>query len=179
MSMTWNSRDSVRNGQTVAGLLCFFLLAACVAAPATDTPAPALVETLQTVMPQKEGPYHGQRVTIRKAQARTVSKEDPWIKRIVHPDDYAKLRTPVLISAEVTRPFRDLTKTASPVIVLNGQPFSNSIVVRDETDRVYAVVLDSTKLGPVLDIQVGWIGALQETLSPPVKVKLATENTEN
>lgn len=177
--MTWNSRDSVRTGQTVAGLLCFFLLAACVAAPATDTPAPALVETLQTVLPPKEGPYHGQRVTIRKAQARTVSTEDPWIKRIVHPDDYAKLRAPVLISAEVTRPFRDLTKTASPIIVLNGQPLTNSTVMRDQTDRVYAVALNSTQLKPVINIQVGWLGALPETLSPPVKVKLAAENTEN
>jgi hypothetical protein len=179
MSMTWNSRDSVRNGQTVAGLLCFFLLAACVAAPATDTPAPALVETLPTVSPPSEGPYHGERVTIRKAQAQAVSMEDTWIKRVVHPDDYSKLRAPVLISAEVTGNFSDLPRTASPIIVLNGQPLSNSIVVRDETDRVYAVVPDSTKLGPVLNIQVGWIGALPETLSPPVKVKLATENTEN
>lgn len=174
--MTWNSRDSATGWQTVALLLCPIVLAACVAAPATDAPAPALVDTLPTVSPPSEGPYHGERVQIRKVQAQMVSRDDPWIKRIVHPDDYAKLRAPVLISAEVTRPFRNLARTASPVIVLNGQPLTNSIVVRDKIDRVYAVAPNRMQLGPVMNIQVGWFGALPETLSPPVEVKLAPEN---
>jgi hypothetical protein len=141
----------------------------------TDAPAPALVDNLPTSTAPNEGPYHGQRVTIRQAQAKTVSKEDPWIKRIVHPDDYAKLRAPVLTFAEVTHRFIDLARTASPVIVINGQPLTNSIVVRDKADRVYAVAPDATELGPVMNIQVGWSGALPETLSPPVELRVSPE----
>ena len=176
--MTWNSHASARTEQTGALLVCLFFLTSCVAAPATDTPAPALVETLPTVTPPTEGPYHGQRVTIRTAQAKIVSKEDPWIMRIVNPDDFARLRAPVLISAEVTQPFRVryLARTASPIIVLNGTPLTNSIVVGDKIDRVYAVVPDSTQLRPMMNIQVGWFGALPETISPAVEVRLALEN---
>lgn len=171
--MMWNSRDNAVAGRSVALPICLILLTACVAAPMTDAPAPALAKTFSAATPPKEGPYDGQRVTIRDAQAKTMSTDDPWIKRIVHPDDYSTLRTPILVFAEVTRPFADLSKTASPVIVLNGQPLTNSIVVHDKADRVYAVVPDSTQLELVLNIQVGWFGALPETLSPAVKVKLA------
>ena len=174
--MTWNSRASERARTAVALQACLFALTACVLAPATDAPAPALTETLQTVAPSETGPYDDQRVTIRTATAQIVSKEDPWVERIVHPDDYENLSAPILISAEVARPFRDLSRTASPVIVLNGRPLTNSIVVRDETDRVYAVAEDSGQLGPVVSVQVGWFGALSRTLSSAVEVRLQTGN---
>jgi hypothetical protein len=174
--MMSNSRDSASGWQTATILLCSFVLAACVPAPSTDAPAPALVDTLPTVTPPSEGPYHGERVKIRKAQAIRISKENKWIKRIVHPDDHKRLSAPVLISAEVTHRFSDQPRTASPVIVLNGQPLTNSIVVRNKTDYVYAVAPNSTKLGSMVNIQVGWFGALPETLSPPVEVKLAPAN---
>lgn len=172
MSMTSNSHDSAPRLQAAALLLCPLVLAACVAATATDAPAPILVETLPTVLPSDEGSYHGERVQIRKAQAQMVPRDDPWIKRIVHADDFVKLQDPVLIFAEVAVRFSDRPRTASPVIVLNGQPLTNSIVVRDTTDRVYAVAPNDLQSGSVINIQVGWLGALPETLSPPVEVKL-------
>jgi hypothetical protein len=171
--MTWNSRDSTPDWLIVAVLLCSFVLVTCVAAPATDAPAPPLVEALPTVSPPSKGPYDDERVQIRKAQAQTVSRDNPWVKRIVHSDDLVKLRDPVLIYAEVAGRFSDRPRTASPVIVLNGEPLANSIVVRQETDRVYAVVPNGTRLGQVVTIQVGWLGALHETVSVPVKAKVA------
>lgn len=89
----------------------------------------------------------------------------------MHPDDVGKLRAPALISAEVGSLFLDRAKTASPVIVLDGTPLSNSIVVRDKTDRVYAVA-DGAQPGAAMNVQVGWLGALPETLSPAVEVKV-------
>ena len=171
--MTWNSRDSARAGLRIALPSCLFALVACAAAPATDAPAPALVKMPKTVTAPKEDPYHGRRPTIREVQARNVSKDDPWVKRIVHPDDIGKLRAPVLISVKVDRPFSDLARTASPVIVLDGTPLSNSIVVREETDRVHAVA-DGAQLGAALNVQVGWLGALPETLSSAVEAKVVT-----
>lgn len=170
--MTWNFRDSARAGHIVASSLCFFLLVACVAAPAIDAPEPALVAAPPAVSLAIKGPYHAERIEIRSAQAREILKEDPWVKRIVHPDDHESLRAPVLISAEVSRPFGDLSRTSSPVIVLNGKPLSNSIVVIDGADRVYAVAPDSGRLGQILRVQVGWLGALRDTIGHAVEVKL-------
>lgn len=172
--MTSNSRVSVGR-RFLAWSTCSPLLAACVAAPMIDGPGPALTETRRVVASSTQGPYDGQRVAIRAAEARGLSLDDAWLKRIVHPDDYATNRAPVLIWAEVVRPFSDLSRTASPVIVLNGKPLTNSIVVREGGDRVYAVAPDRAQLGEELSIQVGWFGALPETISPAVRVRLARE----
>ena len=171
--MTSNFHDSALRLTSVALLLCPFMLAACAAAPATDAPAPMLAKALPSVSPPAERPYHGERVQIRKAQAQIVSMGNPWIKRIVHTDDLEKLGSPVLIYAEVVDRFSELPRTAFPVIVLNGQPLANSIVVRDRLDRVYAVAGNSAQSGSVMEVQVGWFGALSETLSPPVEVQLS------
>ncbi len=167
--MTWNSQDNMRLKCTIASFFCCVFFAACVAAPLTDTPAPPVM--VGPAIPSTEGQYHRERVQIRNAEAHVVSKEDPWIKRIVHPDDYRELRNPLLISAEVVSPFGDLLRTASPVIVLNGWPLSNSIVVSGKVDRVYAVSTTSERLGHTIRVQVGWLGALSETISEPIDLK--------
>jgi hypothetical protein len=146
------------------------MFVACVVAPATDAPAPMLAKALPSVSPPAERPYHGERVQIRKAQAQIVSMGNPWIKRIVHTDDLEKLGSPILIYAEVVDRFSERPRTAFPVIVLNGQPLTNSIVVRGESDRVYAVAPSGVQLGSKMNIQVGWFGALSRTISSVVEI---------
>lgn len=169
--MTSSSRGNGRRGRLPWVAFGAALAVACVSAPASDVPAAALT----TVRPVAAAPVQSpqERVQIREARATVVANDDPMVVRIVHPDDYGRLSAPVLVTADMARPFGDLSRTTSPVLVVGGTPITNTIVPGDSISRVHAVVLNGAELPAVLSVQVGWLGALEETISPPVQVQLA------
>jgi hypothetical protein len=86
--------------------------------------------------------------------------------------DRAPVREPVLITVQVSDAFVNLSRSASPVIVVNGQPLNDTIVPFKEPNRLVAVLRDGTRLDQTLRVQVGWLGDLERTLSDPVQAQL-------
>ena len=81
--------------------------------------------------------------------------------------------SPVVISVQVAEPFANLERSASPVIVVNGQTITDSFVPHQERNRVVAFVPDGTLLDQSVSVQVGWLGDMERTLSEPVQAQVA------
>ena len=170
--MILNFRDSSSHLQILVIFLIPFVLLSCVAAPATDQPAPMLVRAALPSIAASKPVDLDKRVKIRSARAQFVSADNAWVRRIVHPENFEELVNPVLVSAEVNEKFSDRPRALPPVIVLNGQPLTRSIVVRGENDRLYAVARNGSKFGSKIQIQVGWFGSLPKTQSQVVEVSI-------
>ena len=172
--MIWNSRVNSRAPtRVIAVLLASALPAACVAPPASDTPAPSLVAE-PVVAPAIAVPVRvvaeSERIRIARVEIGAAKSDEPLVRRIVHPKYRKGLRDPVLIQAQLVRPLGDLARAASPVIVFNGRPLTNSIVVGERADRVVAVLPNRKQLLRVNRVQVGWFGDLERSLSEPIDV---------
>ena len=171
--MMWNSRAEIRAAaRALAVLLIAAPAGACVAPPATDAPAPAIISApVAPALARAE--VTSERIRLARVEIAPVEANESIVRRIVHPDDLAGLRDPVLITVHLVRPLGDLSRTASPVVVLNGEPLTNSMVTGERYDRVLAVFPSRDALKRVNLVQVGWFGDLKATLSEPLEVILA------
>jgi hypothetical protein len=152
--------------------------AAVGSAGASDAPAPAVARPAgaapltATGTKTVKGTPVVQRVKIDKVTAQTISADHTMVSAIVTDADKPALRDPVLISVDVNVPFGDLSRSSSPVIVLNGQTLGDSVVPFKERNRVVAIVRDGTRLDKDIRVQVGWLGDFDRTLSEPVQAQL-------
>lgn len=138
---------------------------------ASDAPGPAVPsagtpeQKATTVVPA------AQRIKITQVSVRAIEAEDPMISAIVTTSDRSELRNPILVSVRVAAAFTNLERTASPVIVIDGETISDSIV--RERNSVVAIVRDSTRVGRIMNVQVGWLGDFGRTLSEPVRAQMS------
>lgn len=173
--MMSNFRGKARSREcgVAAAFACTALfISACVAQPpVSDAPAAALPGIEISQAPLAEPPRADGRVQIRRAEARLVSQDDATVVRFVQPERLDRLEAPLLISVETTKPFtvQDLAKTRSPIIVLNGEPLTDSFVAGTDLSTVHAVV-DGSRAPQTLRLQVGWLGALSETISESIEI---------
>lgn len=173
--MMWNSHADIRTAACgLAVLLASALAGGCVAVPASDAPAAAVAVLSAPIAaePARPGTW-SQRIQLARVEMTPVEASEAVVLRIVHPNDLAGLHAPVLITARVVRPLGDLSRTRSPMIVLNGRPLTNSIVTGKRYDEVLAVFPDRKLLKQVNRVQVGWFGDLDATLSEPLDAILA------
>jgi hypothetical protein len=158
-------------------LLCTAILAVALTSTeqgwAADTPAPAT----RSIAPLQQGTTTtvrtAQRVKINEVSVRPLQADDPAVSRLLPESARAALKSPVMVTVQVAEPFANLERNASPVIVINGETVSDSIVPFNERNRVVAIVPDSTRLDETVRVQVGWLGDFQRTLSDPVLAHVA------
>ncbi len=173
--MMSNFRGKARSRDCAIAVACactVLFFPACVAQPTvSDAPAAALPGTETLRVSVDELPRADDRLQIRHATARLVSSDDATFARFVHPEGFDRLEEPLLISVETTTPFtvQDLAKTRSPIIVLNGEPLTDSVVAGTDLTTVHAVV-DASRARRPLRLQVGWLGALSETISDSIEI---------
>jgi hypothetical protein len=132
---------------------------------AEDSPAPAIVPPTAAVRAPA-------RVKIASVSVRPVTPAERLVATLVPETERSTLRDPVVVSVEVADAFTNLQRSSSPVIVLNGQPISDSIVPFGERNRVVALVRDGTRLEQPFRVQVGWLGDFERTLSEPVHAQV-------
>jgi hypothetical protein len=113
-----------------------------------------------------------QRVKIANISVQAITAAHPTINSMIAESDKSALRDPVLVSVQVAEPFTNLERSASPVIVINGQTIGDSFIPYNERNRVVAIVRDGTRLVEPLKVQVGWLGDFQRTLSEPVQAQV-------
>jgi len=140
-----------------------------VAAPRAPAARPMTTQTKQ----DKAATAPRERVKISNVSAQAVPPVHPMIEQFASESAKAALREPVVVSVQVATPFTGLARSASPVIVVNGQPIKDSVVPFREPDRVIAVLPDGGRFDQPLSVQVGWQGDLQRTLSEPVQAQVA------
>jgi hypothetical protein len=174
MSTTSNFHARFASSHTpFRGAVFVTALAVASGAWAADSPGPAVPsagtreQKTTTVVPA------AQRIKITQVSVRAIEAGDPIISAIVTNSERSELRNPLLVSVRVAAGFTDLARTASPVIVINGETLSDSIVPFGERNRVLAVVRDSTRVGQIMDVQVGWLGDFGRTLSEPVRAQMS------
>jgi hypothetical protein len=149
-------------------------LAAVSGAWASDAPAPAVPPSAGTSQQKAAKPVPAaQRVKIANVSVRAMATTDPMITTLIAESDRSALRSPVLVSVQVADAFTNLERSASPVIVINGQTIGDSFVPFKERNRVVAIVRDGTRLEQTMRVQVGWLGDFERTLSEPVQAQLA------
>ncbi|MCH7500437.1 MAG: hypothetical protein IH886_10575 [Nitrospinae bacterium] len=173
--MMWNFPGKINfKLDLFIGLLIFSLPFGCISAPATDSPAPALVSEVATPAQgiSKPPPGKPSRVQLNRIKIQTIKADHPLVAKIIHPDNLPALRNPLLIEVHVDEPFSDLSRDASPVIVLNGQPLTNSIVGGENLNQIFAIVPDKRNLKNINSVQVGWFGDLKATISSPTSFSL-------
>jgi hypothetical protein len=174
MSTMWNfhARFSRRGGTPIFGAAAIATaILAVSSAWASDAPGPAVASPAIVQTRTSETPPAG-RIKIAAVSVRIVAPSDPMLDTLVAAPYRKGLRRPVLISVEVAQPFTNLERTASPVIVINGQTIGDSIVPFKERNRIVAVMRDGSRLQGTVTIQVGWLGDFDRTLSEPVQAKL-------
>lgn len=170
--MTSNFHARFSSSQTtLRGAVFATALVVASGAWAADAPGPAVPsatpqeQKTTTVVPAP------QRIKIAQVSIRAIEAGDPIISAIVTTSDRSELRNPLLVSVRVATAFTNLERTASPVIVIDGETFSDSIV--RERNSVVAIVRDSTRVGPIINVQVGWLGDFGRTLSEPVRAQMS------
>jgi hypothetical protein len=165
--MMWNSRVSA---VALAGGIAAATLAAG-AVRASDAPAPGLRQVAPPVV-QTRLVRASERLVIKSVSMRTLRRDNPVLFKLFSSAEREALTTPALISVQVAGGFGNLASDASPVIVLNGKPLPRSYVPHGVKDRVEAVVKDARALREGATVQVGWIGALETTVSAPARANL-------
>jgi hypothetical protein len=70
-----------------------------------------------------------------------------------------------IVAVDVAEPFLDLDRTASPVVLIEGEPI-DSYVSPDEPSRIYGLLRE--RVATPATVQVGWLGDLHRTISPAV-----------
>jgi hypothetical protein len=167
MSMTWNSRAD-------GWMLAAALAVVCGPALASDAPSPAIRQPAPQVLPRPklvaETPV---RVRIKAVSARAARPEEPTVAMMVSPSEREALRSPVLITVQVSEPFAVTPRDSSPVVVVNGRTIGDSFVPYGQRDRVVAVLRDGAALRGPIRVQVGWLGDFTRTLSDPVEAAVA------
>lgn len=172
--MTSNSRAKRFASRTLArAMVLVTALAGVSGAWGADAPAPALRPPAGPADRKATKPAPViQRVKIANVSVRAMALTDHLITTLIADSERSALRDPVVISVQVVDAFTDLDRTASPVIVVDGQTIGDSFVPFKERHRVVAIVRDGTRLSPTVRIQVGWLGDFQRTLSEPVQAQL-------
>ncbi len=172
--MTSNS-PAKRRAALPAALFAAALLAACsqevAPQPAHATPSAAPAPALDRPTGEPVGdafPDPGRSVIV-EAVAEAVSRDDERLIAIVHQDDLAGLERALLFTVQVAEPFDAVARTASPVIVVDGTPLTNT-VLGPERVVLQAVWLSPGQREGRVRVQTGWFGSLERTISEPVVI---------
>jgi hypothetical protein len=162
-----------------AAVMAIALLGACtqetVAPPVEHTtpsaaPAPALDRAVTE--PIGEAFPDPGRSRIVEAVAEPVSGQDERLVAIVHHDDLARFERALLFTVQVAEPFDAVARTASPVIVVNGEPLTNTVVVGPNRVVLQAAMPITGEGDGRVSVQTGWFGSLERTISEPVVISV-------
>lgn len=159
MSMTSSSRADRATG--AIALLLIAGLVGCATAPsiAPEAPRPARAVAIAPAPTGAEQVRGRQPVTLDSVAVREVPRDEAV--RFMGERFAAAARQPLVVEVRTAAPLGDLTRTSSPVIVLNGDVQPETIA--RPPDRLLAYLPDGAKLRPVNTVEVVWLGDEERT----------------
>jgi hypothetical protein len=170
MSMTSNSpaERALARASRVPALASALLLAALAAPAGAEPPLPARAAVAAPPAATVQVAPESRRVRIVAARLIAVPGADRRLRAFLAARPGVAADAAV-IAVQVAQPFAGRTRTASPVILIDGQPIE-SLVSTDVPGLIYARPPARRQgAGPGI-VQVGWLGDLQRTLSPPARL---------
>jgi hypothetical protein len=93
----------------------------------------------------------------------TVGRPNGRMAQLAGKDFMGKATNPLVIEVRTQDPLGDLTRTSSPVIVLNGETLSETIPLKP--NRLIAFIPDRRKIKDTNTVVVEWLGQEQLTRS--------------
>ncbi len=154
MLMTSNSHAEchVRFGLRIFLTLLLFAIPASGQQVAPDSPRPAR-QAPQTTRPSVVQSDKVQTVELRSVTVRSPTAEQ---RKLASEDFWKSADEPLLIEVRTLAPLGDLTRTSSPVIVLNGKQLSETIPFG--RDRLIAFLPDRKLIRRTNTVAVEWLG---------------------
>jgi hypothetical protein len=133
------------------GILFFALSEAMSQDIAPDAPRPARAAVKppkSSVQSSPSGPVELRSVTVRRLDAKH--------EKLAGPEFLRTATEPLEIEVRTQRPLGNLTRTSSPVIVLNGKQLSETIPL--PPDRLVAFLPDRKMIRTSNSVRVEWLG---------------------
>lgn len=178
--MTSNSRADTPYRWTgmAAVLLGSVLLASPGFAQSVASDAPAATASAakeqRAAAADKAQPTAAGKLQIRDAEARRVAPSFVAESKLMSTEKLGRIKEPLIISIEMATPLsvKDLAGSRVPAIVVDGETVAEAHVAGTDLNRLEAVV-DGAGDKASLQLQVGFMGALTETVSEPIVVPVA------
>ena len=147
-----------------AGAAAALLLAGLAAPAASERPLPARAAPQLSPLSAIETAPQPRRVRIVAAQVISLRQADSRMQAYLGAS-FGDAAGGQVVAVQVAEPFVGLTRNASPVIVIDGEPVDS--LVSPDARQVYAVLpAGALRQGP-RTVQVGWLGDLERTISEP------------
>ena len=126
---------------------------------APDAPRPPLT-TSEKRPPAVDSSQQAARVELKSVVVRRL---DSTLEKLAGTEFLRTATEPLVIEVQTQKPLGDLRRTSSPVIILNGEKFPNTMAIA--ADKLVAFIPDRRQIKDINTIAVAWVGNEEMTMT--------------